>query len=778
MNTSIAIERMQEVIRTDVITSSEADFLATHVAFKNVKVIKGGEKEVGDRFKLDTEENIYKKYIVNKENKHQLIIVRGPSGAGKSHLIRWFAARIKQSKLENEEILFIRRSDNNLKGTIKQLLALDAVSNIPNKDIIERLLKATVTVDDNKFRDMIYQNFIVEIKNDDSTEVLSTVTKKNLEALLQNDMFQERLKHVGGPIDRIYAKVSSKDSGGYKDVVALFEKDDFLIDIDFCRELEKRGADRKAIKIANKIPVEEEIAADIAKYLNTFVDQVIQSCAGIEPGDFEQIFKDIRHELKLAGKNLILLIEDITAFTGINKALLNVLTTEHTGMYESQELCRISSIVGTTDAYYDEFRDNYKDRITNQFVIPDNVFGNNQDDLFEFVARYINAMSLPKSNIENWVKEGCVSSEYPVSSDNFDERWDFYEFTNGRKISFYPFSRNAIINLYAALQLKTPRNFLREIIEKVVNDILYNKKSFPGFQCTYLPNWNPINHGHVLADEITDEIVLNRIEKFIRIWGNANLFRTEENGIEYLGGIHIGIFEDLNMPVARGIKTTEKKASPHSNANKGITNLQDPAQKNINIGKDKTQNKIEISVEDKLFQEERKNVEVWLAGGTYSSFRKVRDDICDYLVTAINWQSEGVSYDAVMRVIRSRNLIGFERQKRASNENLVNLPANRETQEIIEAFLAWRILGNCKWSFNGAVYMQYRVAMWTQKIKDDLIRSILEVDGKELDYFKCACTAEIYRLILLGLNGGSTLNCITRDLVIGKNIKKSKTIPM
>jgi hypothetical protein len=200
--------------------------------------------------------------------------------------------------------------------------------------------------------------------------------------------------------------------------------------------------------------------------------------------------------------------------------------------------------------------------------------------------------------------------------------------------------------------------------------------------------------------------------------------------------------------------------------------LQDTTQKNVNLGIDKVQNKIEISPEEKQFQEERKNAEVWLAGGTYLSFSKVRDDICDYLVTAINWQAEGVSYDAVMRVVRSKNLIGFEKQKRANNDNLISLRANRETLEIIEAFLAWRILGKCKWQFNGAVYMQYRVVMWTLKIKDELIKSITEVYGKKLDYFKCACTAEIYRLILLGLNGGSTLNCITRDLVIGKNIKK------
>ena len=60
--------------------------------------------------------------------------------------------------------------------------------------------------------------------------------------------------------------------------------------------------------------------------MNTLVNNVIQTCAGLEPGDFEQVFLEIRRELKRQGKSLTLLIEDITAFTGVNVALLNVLS--------------------------------------------------------------------------------------------------------------------------------------------------------------------------------------------------------------------------------------------------------------------------------------------------------------------------------------------------------------------------------------------------------------------------------------------------------------------
>ena len=128
------------------------------------------------------------------------------------------------------------------------------------------------------------------------------------------------------------------------------------------------GAAKNARKMADTILADEEMSERLADYMNTLVNKVIQTCAGLEPGDFEQVFVEIRKEIKRQGKNLTLLIEDVTAFTGVNVALLNVLTTEHTGMYESQELCRISSIVGTTEKYFNvNFMDNHKDRVTQFF---------------------------------------------------------------------------------------------------------------------------------------------------------------------------------------------------------------------------------------------------------------------------------------------------------------------------------------------------------------------------------------------------------------------------
>ena len=240
MNSSIAI-------RVDTITSSYGDFLATHVPFKKIQLQKKYDPNaLNDKFY--TEEQIYKNIVLNPKNQHQVVLVIGSSGAGKSHLIRWFDAKLEKVKSEDEVVLFVRRSDNSLKGTIKQLLEKPEVANISNKDVYERLVKATSSIDEKKLKDMIYQYFIVEIKNDNGDDdiSLSNVERKRLVALLQNDTFQERLMQNKGAIERIYSKVAENKTTDNRDIIAEFYPEDFQVDISFCDELNRNEADLKA----------------------------------------------------------------------------------------------------------------------------------------------------------------------------------------------------------------------------------------------------------------------------------------------------------------------------------------------------------------------------------------------------------------------------------------------------------------------------------------------------------------------------------------------------
>ena len=282
MNSEIAKQRLSEVIRIDTITSSYGDFMATHVPFKQIQLQKEYNGSTIST-KLYTEEQIYNKIVLNPRDQHQFVLVIGSSGAGKSHLIRWFDAKIEKHKPENEVVLFVRRSDNTLKGTIKQLLEKPEVASIKNKDLYDRLITATSTISESKLKNAIYHQFIEEIEDDNGENVdyINNADRKRIAPLLNNELFKKRMMADDGPIERIYSKVAESSIADNRDILPEFYPEDFYVDIAFCDKVQYDGGDKKAVRLLEKFYVEPELAEAVAKYLNAMVDIVIQSCAGL-----------------------------------------------------------------------------------------------------------------------------------------------------------------------------------------------------------------------------------------------------------------------------------------------------------------------------------------------------------------------------------------------------------------------------------------------------------------------------------------------------------------
>lgn len=780
MNSEVAKQRLSEVVRIDTITSSYGDFMATHVPFKQIQLQK--EYDSSAASKTYSEEQIYKRVVLNPKDQHQFVLVIGSSGAGKSHLIRWFDAKIERQKPDSEVVLFVRRSDNTLKGTIKQLLEKPEVASIQNKDLYERLVNATSTISESKLMNAIYHQFIVEIEDDTGEDIdyINNVDRKRIAPLLNNELFKARMMADDGPIARIYSKVAESSAPDNRDVVPEFLSEDFQVDIAFCDKVQYDGGDKKAVRLLEKLYMAPEVADAVAKYLNSKVDTVIQSCAGLEPGDFEQVFKEIRKELKKQGKSLTLLIEDITAFTGVNEALLNVLTTWHTGDYEQEGMCRISSIIGTTSEYYkSNFRDNYKDRVTQFIVIPDDVFGSQEDDLCEFVGRYLNAMSLPKDEVDTWANSDGAGDSLPVHEVKQGKGWDVAVTEEGKVLNLYPFSRRAIVYLYNNLlqeNYRTPRYLLRDVVEKTVRDALWNFDNFPGFK---IVNTN-INAS--LRDAIQKLGVSNeqfeRMYLFMCIWGDATTDSYQDGENTYISGLSTQVYEDMGFPLING-----KKVSGKLTQTKPVNIASGQTSTNITVVKTPAQ----IAAEKK-FQAERAQlneslqaIENWIAGGTINVgatignvglLSKAREDMCSYLYSAIDWQAEGVSMDNIDKIKKVKDrLVGFERQKRGADQMFYKLPADRETQVVIEAFLEWNVLGKRSWNFEGADRRVYRVQLWTEKIKRPLIEAITTFGNREIDYFKCAMMSEFYRVILFGSSKVTTVEGLKAEHILENGIR-------
>ena len=790
MNTDIAKKRIGQVLRIDSIDSTDSDFLATHVPFRKIVVGTRSGEQFEEMYK--SEEDIYKDLFNNEltRNEHQFVIVEGSSGAGKSHFIRWLYVKLSAKEEKDDVVLLIRRSDNTLKGTIRQLLDIQEVKEISNKEAYERLVKANQAITESKFKSTIYHQFIVEIENDTS-EALGNIKRKKLIALLNNSIFQDRLMAAGGPIDRIYSKITSSSSSVDLDLIAQFNKSDLTLDIDFINQLE--DADRKAQDFANSLMEgdDEEFIQKITDYMNSFVETVIQTSAGIEPGDFQQIFKEIRQELKRKSKNLILLVEDITSFTGVNQALLNALVTGHTGSNAADNLCRLVSVVGTTSEYYRQFRDNYRDRITKQITIHDGVIGENKTDLIQFVARYLNAISLSSEVLDEWVRNGAYAEDMPVHEDKEHSHWDKFKLVSGKQISLFPFTYNAIINLYSAMpSQKTPRYILRDIVEPAVNEILYDTSLFPKFCIGWrssIPESVENRIGNIVqSSQIAPEMKADyrkRLVAFMSFWTNKTLDVTS-NGC--LAGINKKIFKELNFDgfVSKLSSTatvmptlTQSEQEEIQAANELSVEPELPVQSVKSAAK--AQPIIDATAQQ-AYDSFKQNVIAWHRDGEkLIRFVPIRDEISDFVYDAINWQQEEVPLDSVNKfknAIRGR-LVGFERQDQALDRCVVVFPDSDETYQLLLCFGKWLYLGKKSWNFPDAASAIYFATSWLQRNKDKFVSAIKNVDkGASIPaYIKAAMIEKVYKLILNGQIANVNLDHLDDETFLNTESHENKS---
>nr|WP_304970919.1 hypothetical protein [uncultured Schaedlerella sp.] len=784
MNIDIARKRYMDVIRPDVMHNSKGDFLATHVPMKKLYVTEHltdhAEVPEQDKKHPKTEEEVYEQFMGEKEE-DQFVLVIGDSGAGKSHLIRWIDSVLEIRKSENEIVLPIRRADNTLKGTIRQLIELPEVKELPNRELYKKLASAATTVPERELKETIYYQFIIQITNDDGKagdeegeRKLSNVDRKHLIALLQNSLFKTRLMDDDGPVDRIYGKFAENKTSDVNDKAPEFVREDFEIDAEFRNQL-YLGADDKARKIADKLLGKPEFVDSVKEYMNLFVDKVIQRCAGLEPGDLANVIEEIRQELFKQGKTLTILIEDITAASGVDDSLLDALLTDKIE-YPDKNMCRLNAVVGSTDGYYREkFRSNTKGRIHNFVYVPDDLFSGNQNGLIEFFAKYLNTISLTAEDVWKWVEGGKADlSAYPIHVDTIGKGWGEYNY-GGKNINIFPFTKNAILFLYDKQDLakRNPRALMREIIEPYINDAMDHLEEFPlrrpSFQVSNTELQNAIyNNGSL------DDATKIRLSFFMYIWGDGTLRSFERNGEKYIAGIPLSVYQQLGLPVIDGVRVADgggqAEQDAHTEGQSSGQNEAVPLVEELNE-KENEQVLIALAEVDRWIEQKDYKLSIGATTKNVRALNDARNNIKNYLFDTIDWLSEGVSIDAMRKIRDTGNkyLVAFDRQTMKSDA-VITLPASIESRKIIEAFVRWSEVGKKSWNFKGSTDYLYRVQRWRDSIKPSIVNAIMHYNDKESEYFIYATAAEYYRLILNGYckNYQNPQN-FTAEMLLGKN---------
>ena len=761
MNWIDCSDRMdQYVIKKDGTAVDNEYFMATHVPFKELELIEFGDTE-SKPINL-TEEQIYDKYIVNKANKHQMIIVRGMNGTGKSHLICWLHNRFINDKnnfdADKEKVIFLRRLGNTVRGAVQQMLDKGLVQDKELREKFGKFCDATVSQNEAEFKTSIYSEFVKRVATDSTNSIYKQIVCKNIAAFLYDSRVQEHLMRSGGSIDRCYQMITLGAKSMITDSTeTIFNKEDFAFPSNIANMIKRDAAEEVRNYYLYDLRDDEDAIAKLVSYLNHFTSGVMQSCANITSENARDLFVNLRKSLQKEGKNLTIFIEDFTSFSIVESELITALAVENGGEYN--DLCRVTSVIGITDGYYESFRDNFKDRVTKQIKVTEQSF---EDDefLLELAARYLNAIYCPKENVKDWYDGNAENGTLPDPVFMPDMEWDFVDI-NTKRYTLYPFNRKSLLSLYDKLKHKSPRYYLTYVIQHFFAHFADGMEYGDNWRFPEIPTYiSTVTLQPPYADSVenTDfsDIDKQRLKVLFNIWGDE----TTEVREGVIGGVPAGFLKTIGLEGFKGVDVGNVIPAPkkqHPSSMGYGTETVKPVQSQKEIALSKKKEDIESWFEEKKTLEYSSDYNKWVGS---------------FVAQSIAWQDEGLPGDFVIQRLRNGNFVDIEDSKLDTNQNtaVVILRRDSEARTILMGLALFDYYKN--WEFDNAPYYQMIMINWIEKNKQTFVDNLFgdSVGEKEHPVITWCVAAEYVQALINGVSfDGLTEEQILHQIMLEKD---------
>ena len=424
-------------------------------------------------------------------------IAVGDSGTGKSHLIRWVWQQAEAKAGKRCHIVRIPRHAANL-ADVLQLLIKDFRGEIVER--IRREIGRTIdlTPQGAMVRVITELAFVLGPANREKShfrvpddEMHREVILPLLPAMLDDAAIRRHLNQRGetGILARL-AKHVMGSRGERLDAAPnlKWSADDLLFPVAVSKQA---GAEAK--QLAEWLLNDGHARSCAAEVLNGALAEAWPSLVGLQRGNLHGAMLEIRRELKAAGRELLLFLEDLSVSQGMDAELIEALIVKPSE--ENGELCVLRSLVGITNEDFRSMRENIKGRIDlavsfDVRLDAEGQGGMSEIDLADFASRYLNASRFSRNELDDWhagrvgeeeLPSFCEESHCPnraVCHRVFGE-------VGGRGL--YPFNRAALVRLYRNLEGEertafNPRllvkNVLREFLDSA--DAQIPLRSFPG----------------------------------------------------------------------------------------------------------------------------------------------------------------------------------------------------------------------------------------------------------------------------------------------------------
>lgn len=571
-------DRALAVLQTVALANSEAEFLAVHQPIRDFQVTSPAG------LKIDPTDEALLQTLSNPETRYAFCVVEGEPGAGKSHLIRWLKVKWNDRDL----VMLIERADGSLTGTLRQLReGLGA----RYAHLFENLAQSVEASFEGRVK-LFHANL--------SASLAPTFFEKpigdeewcktwELERLIGHPTIQEKWK---GP-ERIL-KVMSGDGGQRNSSSASFDLYDIadLAGVQaaveglppkavmLLRSL-KREADRIAPSRAQGVSA-QDLALDetldlpqsrkILEALNLRRNFAVQQILGITVDGLRDMFIKLRKELLKEGRRLVLLLEDVTSWEGIDGQLIDSLVVD---ARTREDVCDLVSVVGMTPLYLRGMQGNYGARIT--YIL--RLGRSRQEGGFqetiqlaeataqtEFASRYLRAVRIERPELEAWHSGGADPSTLPNKCESCGSRVAcFAAFGSVNEVGLFPFNANAITNMFSLLEdpkgtqsLQTPRGMIQGVLSPVLmHPTRLDSGGFPPIEIEsseWMPERQLQPNGflkQVIDAAETDPARQGQLRRLVMLWGNRESdirVIVHADGVRTVTGVAEGVFQTFGLP--------------------------------------------------------------------------------------------------------------------------------------------------------------------------------------------------------------------------------------
>ena len=707
-------QRIGQVINKEATSVDTATFMATHTPLTNLDY-QTYLQQMTDK----TEEGLFLELQrCAEQDLHVFMLIQGIPGSGKSHLIRWLKERYSAENGESACVLFIARAQSSLRSTLEQIINSGIFEETLMHDQQEQLKNARGALSKEALAETLLNQLLVE--SIDVREVRLPrwlKSKEKLKAFLLDLKIREELLKRGGPIDRIVQSLTGETGAGSRtSEVPQFSGNDFYFE-NIMRELTGYPDAKEVARLLQGRHIERD---ELAAYFNRLLSSAIGHMTALTSDDFKHIFLDLRRELRKQGRHLALFIEDITALTGVDLGLLDVLVTQHVGD-ANQDLCRVTSVLGVTDSYFrDHFPDHMKDRVTHGLTlnatttsIRDTEFLNDEHATAEMAARYLNAIRLQSDKIQQWSHSGGKPELMPNACDSCPyktpchQTFGYQQITVGPEkelhLGLYPFNKTSLWKFHQHVQTasnkRTPRSFLHSVLYYILQSHgdKIRIQQFPpapsdlGGEFITFSLSKPLQRNLIATQGKLDA---KRIETLVTLWGNGTIDAYDEDQTHIVGNLLPAVFTAFGITPIKG---EQLAATPSDQPSAPLSTLPLRVLRESTLAAPTTSGttsppplspseEVENQQQDYKRQLYTDHITEWLNGGKLQRYEDYGNLLASMIRTFINWDAHEISGVQLDEILKKRRNLYIEGQAgRVNSAYFHTFQRSAELADVLQA---------------------------------------------------------------------------------------------